>query len=277
MTSLRTLTRALTLVVGLALVSTAPAAAAGRTIGQIIDDAAIVAEVKTKLTAEKLSNLTAIDVKSESGIVTLAGTVDSTDRAARAVQIASGVNGVKTVLNNIEISGSGAAAGTATAGTATGGTTKTPPAATSNVEVTGTVASVDAASGTITLKDGRVLRATDQTVVWQPSSVGALKPGSQVLVRGAAPSAYQAGGSSAGARHWRMATVSRVDRSAGELILNDGSAVKVTSSTNVHRGTERLGLDRIEPGWEVVVYTPSASATEATEVAVVWTPTASVK
>ena len=272
MTSLRTLARALTLVVGLALVGTAPVAAAGRTIGQIIDDATIVAEVKTKLTAEKLSNLTKIDVKSESGVVTLAGTVDSTDRAARAVQIASSVNGVKAVLNNMDIAGAGATTGTATSSTATAST-----ATTSNVEVTGTVASVDAATGTITLKDGRVLRATDQTVVWQPSSVGALKPGSQVLVRGASPTSYQAGGSSTGARHWRMATVSRVDRSAGELILNDGSAVKVTSSTNVHRGAERLGLDRIEPGWEVVVYTPSASATEASEVAVVWTPTASVK
>jgi hyperosmotically inducible protein len=277
MTSLRTLARALTLVVGLALVSAAPAAAAGRTIGQIIDDATIVAEVKTKLTAEKLSNLTKIDVKSESGVVTLAGTVDSTDRAARAVQIASSVNGVKAVLNNMDIAGGGATAGTATSSTATSSTATTSTATTSNVEVTGTVASVDAATGTITLKDGRVLRATDQTVVWQPSSVGALKPGSQVLVRGASPTSYQAGGSSTGARHWRMATVSRVDRSAGELILNDGSAVKVTPSTNVHRGTERLGLDRIEPGWEVVVYTPSTSATEATEVAVVWTPTASAK
>ena len=268
MTSLRTLARALALVVGLALVSTAPAAAAGRTIGQIIDDATIVAEVTTKLTAEKLSNLTKIDVKSESGVVTLSGTVDSADRRARAAQIASSVNGVKTVLNNIDVTGTASTAAPA----ATPAT-----AATANVEVTGTVASVDTKTGTITLQDGRVLRATDQTVVWQPSSVGALKPGSQVLVRGAAPSGYQAGGSPAGARHWRMATVSRVDRSAGELILNDGSTVKVTSSTNVHRGTERLGLDRIEPGWEVVVYTPSASATEATEVAVVWTPTASAK
>jgi hypothetical protein len=51
----------------------------------------------------------------------------------------------------------------------------------------------------------------------------------------------------------------------------------VTSRTHVHRGTERLGIEQLEPGAEVVVYTPSASATEANEVAVVWSPTASVK
>src|SRR2546422_9787447 len=95
----------LMLVVMPALAAAAPASAASRTIGQIIDDAAIVAEVKTKLTADKLSNLTKIDVKSESGVVTLGGTVDSADRRARAAQIAANVNGVKSVLNNIEASG----------------------------------------------------------------------------------------------------------------------------------------------------------------------------
>jgi Cu/Ag efflux protein CusF len=257
---MRSLTLALVLALGAASL-TAPALAASRTIGQIIDDAAIVAEVKTKLTADKLSNLTKIDVKSENGVVTLGGTVDSADRRARAVQIATNVNGVKSVLNNIEVSG-------------TGSTAAAPASAT--LEATGTVASVDPATGTITLQDGRVLKATDQTAIWQPSSMTALKPGARVLVRGAAPTAFQPS-AAAGARHWRMATVSRIDRSANELVLNDGTTVKVTSATNVHRGADRLGIDQIEPGSEVVVYTPSASATEASEVAIVWTPTASAK
>lgn len=270
MMTLRHLGRALALVATLSLSALAvigPAAAAGRTIGQIIDDATIVAEVKTKLTADKLSNLTKIDVRSDAGVVTLAGSVDSPERRASAAQIASSVNGVKTVLNNIEVAGTGS----------TASTPATPPVpAASTVEVTGTVASVDPKTGTITLQDGRVLKATDQTVVWQPSSVGALKPGAQVLVRGATPAGYQAGAAS-GTRHWRMATLSRVDRSAGELVLNDGTAVKVTSATNVHRGAGRVSVDQLEPGSELVVYTPSASASEATEVAVVWTPTASAK
>ena len=265
MTSPRPVIRALALVVTLALLTTT-AAAAGRTIGQIIDDATITAEIKAKLAADKLSNLTKIDVKSEAGVVTLGGTVDSADRRARAAQIAANVNGVKTVVNNIDVAGGGA-------------TASVPPAsapASSTVEVTGTVASVDPASGTITLQDGRVLKATDQTAVWQPTTVGALKPGAQVLVRGAAPAGYQSGAGS-GARNWRMATVTRVDRAANELVLNDGTAVKVTPTTHVHRGSDRLGLDQIEAGSEVVVYTASPTASEASEVAVVWTPTASAK
>jgi hypothetical protein len=74
-----------------------------------------------------------------------------------------------------------------------------------------------------------------------------------------------------------MATVRQIDRSAGEMTLSDGTTVKVTPSTNVHRGAERIGMEGIEPGTEVVVYTPSSTAKEASEVAVVWTPTASAK
>jgi hypothetical protein len=267
MTSPRPVLRTLALVLVAGLVAAAPAAA-GRTIGQIIDDAAIVTEIKAKLTADALSNLTKIDVKSEAGVVTLSGTVDSADRRARAVQIASNVNGVKTVLNNLEVKGGDSVT--------TASNPPTTPAAPPSLEATGTVASVDAAGGTITLQDGRVLKTTDQTAVWQPSSLDALKPGEQVLVRGAAPAGYQPG-AGAGARHWRMATVSRVDRAAGELLLNDGTAVKVTKSTNLHRGAERLDIAQIEPGSEVVVYTPSASSSEATEVTVVWTPTAAAR
>jgi hyperosmotically inducible protein len=277
MITLRSLGRALALMMTLSLAATAPAAAAGRTIGQIIDDAAIVAEVKAKLAADKLSNLTKIDVKSDAGVVTLGGTVDTAERRARAAQIAGGVNGVKTVLNNIDVSGTGSTA-SSTGGPApsTSTTPPTPPVPTASpVEVTGTVASVDAATSTITLQDGRVLKATDQTVVWQPSTVGALKPGAQVLVRGAAPTAYQS--STTSTRYWRMATVNRVDRTSNEVVLSDGTTLKVTPTTNVHRGGDRLRVDQLEPGTEVVVYTPSASATEASEVAVVFTPTASAK
>jgi hyperosmotically inducible periplasmic protein len=64
-----------------------------RTIGQIIDDTAIVAAVKAKITADRLSNLVRIDVKSNDGVVTLSGTVDSLERRDRIVQIAGWVDG----------------------------------------------------------------------------------------------------------------------------------------------------------------------------------------
>jgi BON domain-containing protein/uncharacterized protein DUF5666 len=209
-------------------------------------------------------------VKSDAGVVTLDGTVDSVDRKTRAGQIAAQATGVKHVLNNIEVSGASASTSSAPTPPPSSATTGAP------LEATGTVASVDAATGTITLQDGRVLKATDQTVVWQPSSVSALKPGTQVLVRGAAPSGFQPGGS---ARDWRMGTVSRVDAAASQLVLTDGTTVRVTPATSIHRGSDRLSLAQVDPGSEVVVTAapgpvgaPESPALEARDVSVVWTP-----
>src|SRR2546425_1027356 len=158
---------------------------------------------------------------------------------------------------------------------------------TSSVDATGTVASVDASSGTITLSDGRVLRATDRTLVYQPTTVQALKPGDRVLVRGAMPATVRAPES-------RMGTVSRVDAAKRHLVLTDGSVVRVPSSASVHRGSEHVTLGQIEPGAEVVILlapVPSASpgttasrpapdptaGLDATDVSVVWTPSAATR
>ena len=254
-----------------AVVAVAPAPGQARTIGEMIDDAAIVASVTAKLTADKLSNLTKIDVKSDGGVVTLGGTVDSQERRARAVQIASGVSGVKTVINNIQVAG-GRTTASAPPVTPSPGTPSVGGEA--SVDATGTVARVDPATGTITLADGRVLRTTGRTVVWQPSTVEALKPGTQVLVRGATAAGFETTGASS-PREWRMGTVSRVDRGSSQLVLTDGTVVRVTPSTTLLRGTERLSLDQLEPGSEVVVRVPptlAASTVDASQVDVVWSP-----
>src|SRR5207302_9706 len=89
------------------------------------------------------------------------------------------VNGVKGLVNNIQV------AGAATPPSSSGSATSSTSPATPSIDATGTVASVDPSSGTITLSDGRVLRATDRTAVYQPTTVQALKPGHHVPVRGA--------------------------------------------------------------------------------------------
>ena len=262
-----------------ALVGTMGVSSQARTIGQIIDDTALVASIKTKLTADKLSNLTKIDVKSESGVVTLSGTVDSLDRRARAVQIASGVEGVKQVIDNLQVATAAAPSSTPPPATIPPPATTPVPVSTTGagnlgIDATGTVARVDPATGTITLQDGRVLRATDRTVVWQSTSMQSLQPGTQVLVRGATPTGFETGATAPP----RMGTVRSVDRGASQFVLTDGTVVRVTPSTTIiRRGTERLSLDALEPGSEVVVKTvPAAgvSAIEASEVDVVWAPTA---
>jgi hyperosmotically inducible protein len=167
-----------------------------RTIGQVIDDVAIVASVKAKLTAEQLSNLVRIDVTSNDGVVTLSGAVDTPERRDRIVQLATWVKGVKRVVDNIQVPGEAAA------------------------------------------------------------PVGVEERGASV----------PAG--------WRMGTVRSVDRAAGQLVLTDSTVVRLTPATVVQRGSERLTLDDLRPGWEIVVRVPPAPAVEASQIDVVWAPTA---
>ena len=146
-----------------------------RSVGQVIDDTTLTTEIKAKLTADALSNLTKIGVLTRDGVVTLTGDVDSLERKARAVQIASSVRGVRQIVDNVQVLGGPAA----------------PPPPTASLpgqptfEVTGVVSQVDPSTGTIILQDGRVLRMTGNTLVWQPTTIQALRPGAQVLVRGA--------------------------------------------------------------------------------------------
>jgi BON domain/Protein of unknown function (DUF1344) len=250
------------------------AAAQSRTVGQIIDDTAITTEVTAKLAADALSNLTKIGVSTRNGVVTLTGTVDSLDRQTRAARTAAGVKGVRSVVNNILVAGEPAAPPTVAV--------PEQPA----VDVTGVVSQVDPSTGTIILQDGRVLRVTPETLVWQPTTIEALRPGAQVLVRGAAPLRVQTGGDG----EWRMGTVQLVDPAASRLVLTDGTVVRVAPSVNIRRGAARLTLEQIAPGSEVVIRpmaqfpTGSAegyalpgpagrpAAIDAAEINVVWMP-----
>lgn len=254
-----------------------PALAQSRSVGEMIDDTSITAEVKTRLTADRLANLTQIGVNTRNRVVTLTGTVDSLERAAHAAQIAGSVKGVRGVVNNILVAAAPGA--------------PSPPAASvpdqPTVDVTGVVASIDPVAGIITLQDGRVLRVTSQTLVWQPVPVDAVRPGTQVLVRGAVPAVVQSGTTSS---DWRMGTVRSVDRATSQLVLTDGTVVRVPPSVNIRYGSERLTLEQLGVGSEVVIrpMAPSPAATaegsalpgrtgtpaviDAAEINVVWTP-----
>ncbi|MPZ76899.1 MAG: BON domain-containing protein [Deltaproteobacteria bacterium] len=75
----------------------------GRTAGRNVDDATLTGSVKTKLAADKVSSLTRVDVDSTDGVVSLNGVVDSADQKTRAQELASQVNGVKKVINNLQV------------------------------------------------------------------------------------------------------------------------------------------------------------------------------
>jgi len=84
---------------------------APRTAGVVLDDAAITASVKTKLTLEKDTKARQINVETQKGIVQLNGFVDSNEARSEAEKIAAATDGVKQVRNNLEVRGADRAAG----------------------------------------------------------------------------------------------------------------------------------------------------------------------
>ena len=72
--------------------------------GQVLDDTAITAAVKAGIIAEPGLKVLKIDVDTKDGQVTLTGSADSAENVQRATQVASSVQGVKSVDNRIAVS-----------------------------------------------------------------------------------------------------------------------------------------------------------------------------
>jgi hyperosmotically inducible protein len=71
--------------------------------GKAIDDAALTAKVKSALIAEpNLKSLT-INVETMAGVVTLKGTADSQNNKQKAEQVASAIDGVRNVKNELVV------------------------------------------------------------------------------------------------------------------------------------------------------------------------------
>ena len=69
-----------------------------------LDDASITARVKTVLLNDTQVAATKIDVASNQGVVTLSGSVRSKAEETRAVELARGVQGVREVRSQLQIS-----------------------------------------------------------------------------------------------------------------------------------------------------------------------------
>ncbi|HGN1707676.1 TPA: BON domain-containing protein [Providencia rettgeri] len=69
--------------------------------GEYIDDSAITADVKGKLLGTKGISSNSVSVKTVNGVVYLSGFVKSADQIDKIVQVASQVNGVKSVQNGL--------------------------------------------------------------------------------------------------------------------------------------------------------------------------------
>lgn len=71
--------------------------------GVAVDDAAVTAKVKAALVAEPGLKSLAINVNTFGGVVTLRGTADSQSNRQKAEQLASNVEGVRSVRNELVV------------------------------------------------------------------------------------------------------------------------------------------------------------------------------
>jgi osmotically-inducible protein OsmY len=76
----------------------------GKSAGTNVDDAGITASVKANLASERgMQTLTAIDVDTNDGVVSLNGMVESNAAKQRAAEIARQTAGVASVVNNLQV------------------------------------------------------------------------------------------------------------------------------------------------------------------------------
>ena len=71
--------------------------------GEAVDDSAITAKVKAALVGNPATKAREIKVTTSHGVVELSGFVDSNEEKATASQVASGVQGVKGVDNELQL------------------------------------------------------------------------------------------------------------------------------------------------------------------------------
>jgi hyperosmotically inducible periplasmic protein len=75
----------------------------GQSTGQYVDDRTITATVKSKIVADRASNLTRVDVDTTNQVVSLNGVVETPDQKRRAEDLAMQVRGVRGVNNNLQV------------------------------------------------------------------------------------------------------------------------------------------------------------------------------
>jgi hyperosmotically inducible protein len=82
-----------------------PTESSSRSYGQIIDDATIVAAIKSKLTWSKQTSGLSTEISSKAGIVTLTGTANSAASKTMAGRLAQSTRGVVSVDNQLAVTG----------------------------------------------------------------------------------------------------------------------------------------------------------------------------
>ena len=87
----------------LSLLMFSTAALADKTAGESVDDSATQAAVKTALMGDDFFGGMGINIETHKGVVQLGGWIDDAEAGAKAAEIAAGVDGVKSVDNQLHV------------------------------------------------------------------------------------------------------------------------------------------------------------------------------
>jgi hyperosmotically inducible periplasmic protein len=77
----------------------------GRTVGEVIDDASITAQVKSALLTHRSTSAIRTKVKSRDGVVSVSGEAKNQAEMDLVTKLVNDVKGVKSVVNNMEVKG----------------------------------------------------------------------------------------------------------------------------------------------------------------------------
>jgi osmotically-inducible protein OsmY len=141
-----------------------------------VDDAAVTTSVKAALLADSGLSSATIGVDTQKGVVTLSGMVNSDVLKAKAEEIAKGVKGVKSVVNNLTVK-------PAMAPIVIAPDTQLKNAVTANLAKYGiTGLTVEVANGEITLK-GDIMRAKLQDAIKAANEAKPKKVNNQMTIK----------------------------------------------------------------------------------------------
>jgi len=87
----------------LALLLASAAAVADKTAGESVDDSTTQAAVKAKLVGDDFMGGMGINIETHKGVVQLGGWIDDAEAGAKAAELAAGVDGVKSVDNQLHV------------------------------------------------------------------------------------------------------------------------------------------------------------------------------
>jgi hypothetical protein len=156
----------------IASVSTGCQTLTGKTPRQHFNDKWLNHETKARIAADNPRALTAVNVDVNRGTVYLTGNVATPEQKARAEQVARRVDGVRDVVNHLEVE--------TESRRSTAASPSASPASGAVVQhtVTGQVTSVDRATGRLTLRNG----ASDLVLQLPPAALQDVKEGDRLTV-----------------------------------------------------------------------------------------------